>query len=249
MDGITVPTYHRGDTIGQHTLTTLAKAGVDMSLVHVYVGGGDYTQARDKWPTCNWHAAPPGKGPAENHIRDQWPRGAHLIGCDDDITHIQHLDSAGKKLIDADKDWWDTTTAQAFRFLQRERLSIWGVSHSRNSFYMTHQWKVGAYPVVGYFYGHINNPDIRITEPGKQDIELSLLHYERDGALVRLNDVSIGTKPMREYAGGLQHDGHRTELERQSTVSLLKRFPSLVEPVTNGRHEQDDLRMKIRAQR
>jgi hypothetical protein len=245
-DAIVIPTYHRGNTIGTDTLNTLVGLGTDMTRVHVFIGGDQdgYAGAKDFHNTVNWHTAPTGLGPAMNHIRDTFPEGANIVSMDDDVLRIHQLTPDGKRLQPITPAGWDEMLNRSFDFLRAQRITIWSTALTSNPFYMANKWAAGFYKISGQLYGYINDRSIRITEPAKQDLELSAHHFLRDGALGRLNNITIDTQPMRKQPGGLQHDGARDTLEKQATASMLDRFPAIMVYKPVGTHPQDDLDMK-----
>jgi hypothetical protein len=246
-DAICIPTYGRGNTIGTDTLNTLATMGTDMSKVHVYIGSDmtEYADAMDFHNTVNWGPAPKGYGPAQNHIRTQHPAGARIIIMDDDVLAIRRLTTDGKHLEDIDAQGWDTLTTEAFQTLQTERITLWGLTTTTNPFYMSDAWKVGLYMVHGPTFGYINTPAIPgLREASKQDWETTANHFTHAGAVLRINNHAIVTKPMRTNPGGqvTAQAESRLAQEREASRNLLNRFPALLRNKSNGASPEDDLR-------
>lgn len=232
-DAICIPTYDRADTIGEDTIGTLLRYGTPAERIHVYVGPkGDYTQVKAEHPDINWHTAPAGYGPAQNHIRATHQAGHRIIVMDDDVRGIRRLAPGGKKLEDIDAQGWADLTTNAFAQCARERITLWGLNATGNHFYMRNRAVVGLYFAIGNCFGYINDPSIEVEEPSKQDWEITLIHYVRDGGVLRVDDHTAHVRPMRTFKGGqvsAQGDA-RMEAEHEAQAGLLRRFPALVHP-------------------
>jgi hypothetical protein len=232
-DAICIPTYDRADTISEDTIGTLLGYGTPPEKIHVFVGPkGDYTQPKAEHPTINWHTAPAGYGHAQNHIRQQFPAGHRMVLMDDDVRGIRRLAPGGKNLEDLDAQGWEDLTSSAFEQCRRERVTLWGLNATGNHFYMRNRSVVGLYFAIGNCFGYINDPTIRVQEPSKQDYEITLIHYERDGGVLRVDDHTAHGRPMRTFKGGqvaAQGDA-RVQAEHEAQAGLLRRFPALVHP-------------------
>ena len=86
---------------------------------------------------------------------------------------------------------------------------------------------VGLYFIVGTCYGNIirHDEDLVLTIGEKEDYQRSIQYYLKDGAVVRLDSITIKSAFYTE-PGGLQH-GDRGAREEVGAKALVKAYPDL----------------------
>jgi len=118
---------------------------------------------------------------------------------------------------------------RAFEYTLQQNLAIWGVYPVNNPFFMKPQTTTDLRFLIGGFYGYINRPtapDLRVSVPVKEDFENTILHYRKDGGVVRFNGVSYKSKNYSP--GGLEKAEARIETNRKASEMLLKKYPKYV---------------------
>jgi hypothetical protein len=123
----------------------------------------------------------------------------------------------------------DTFFRRAFEYTLEHALAIWGVYPVNNPFFMKPKTTTDLRFLIGGFYGYINRPtapDLRVTVPIKEDFENTILHFKKDGGVVRFNGVSYKSKNYSP--GGLEKAEERLESNRRASEMLLRRFPKYV---------------------
>lgn len=87
---------------------------------------------------------------------------------------------------------------------------------------------VGNYLIIGGFYGAIIRHDkkLLVNTDAKEDYERSVLHFIKDGRVVRLDFVALNTQ-MYVGAGGLV-DSRTARVSARSAKYMLKKYPKYV---------------------
>jgi TET-associated glycosyltransferase-like protein len=231
-DAVVVPSYARADTCAQDTVATLLRGGVPAEKIQVWVGDGGKPEILAAYRAAlpagtQLFSAPFGLAPARNAISTAWPAGARLVHCDDDIRAIKCLSSDGKRLDDVTN--LDHFFSAAFQYAAAQWCGLWGLSPVVNPFYMRNQWRAGLYFAIGQCFGVVNDPKLMLRHSAKEDYERTLLYYERDGAVVRINSHVAQTRPMRGHPGGMQAaNPNRRADEAVAVTELKRRWPYLV---------------------
>ena len=118
---------------------------------------------------------------------------------------------------------------RAFEYTLQQKLAIWGVYPVSNPFFMQPKTTTDLRFLIGGFYGYINRPtatDLRVKVPIKEDFENTILHYIKDGGVVRFNGVSYKSKNYSP--GGLEKADARIESNHKAAEMLLKKYPKYV---------------------
>jgi asparagine N-glycosylation enzyme membrane subunit Stt3 len=82
--------------------------------------------------------------------------------------------------------------------------------------------------IIGVMFGYINRHDKNLypstNSEAKEDYEMSILYYKKDGGVLRFNNINPKTKYKAE--GGLGTD--RFERNKLSANYLQKTYPDLI---------------------
>jgi hypothetical protein len=224
---VAVPSYNRPDVVGKKTLQTLKDGGVPKSVIHIFVAN----KAEEKLyeasvPKDLYGKIVVGKIGISNQrkfIAKYFPIGQYVVSVDDDVEKLEAL--RGEKLVQI-KDV-NGFFLEAYKTLIKEKLFIWGIYPVHNPFFMKKGYSTDLKFIIGTMYGFINR---RITPSGKikekEDYELSILYYLKDGGVLRYNDVTIKTKFHAE--GGLGKTDQRFEANKEAAEYLSKKYPDLI---------------------
>lgn len=247
---VVIPTYKRSDTLAKHSLATLERGGVRPSLIDIYVANEQEAEEyRSKIPKGSYAklvVAEPGIQAARNFISRAYPDGQHLVQMDDDVRGVFAATSP-KTLVEV------TNLVEVFdggfEACASVGARVWGMYPICNPFYMHGGQPVTTdlRPIIGVLHGVVNDQSLRLTcTGGKEDIERTLLYYEKDRAVVRFNNMAP-KQNARTEKGGLQATNLRThESSLADAKSLCSRWPRWVtmKPSFKGGHAEVRLRAK-----
>jgi hypothetical protein len=201
------------------------------------------------YPLKNIHIGVKGITPQRRFISQFFPAQTPIVSLDDDVEQVYQLagyrpfsaatapkrktqrrstvhktEQRAVKITDLDSFF-----KRAFEYTLQQKLAIWGVYPVNNPFFMKPQTTTDLRFLIGGFYGYINRPtapDLRVTVPVKEDFENTILHYRKDGGVVRFNGVSYKSKNYSP--GGLEKAEARIESNRKASQMLLGRYPEYV---------------------
>ena len=202
------------------------------------------------YPLKNIHVGIIGITPQRRFISQFFPTQTPIVSLDDDVEQVYQL--AGyrpfstpsntqkrktQRKTSSSKDSQravkitnlDSFFQRAFEYTLQQKLTIWGVYPVNNPFFMQPKTTTDLRFLIGGFYGYINRPtapELRVTVPIKEDFENTILHYRKDGGVVRFNGVSYKSKNYSP--GGLEKAEARIESNQKASQILLKKYPEYV---------------------
>jgi hypothetical protein len=202
------------------------------------------------YPLKNIHVGIKGITAQRRFISQFFPAQTPIVSLDDDVEQVYQL--AGYRPFSAPANTQkrktqrrisqtkenqravkivnlDTFFRRAFEYTLEHSLSIWGVYPVNNPFFMKPKTTTDLRFLIGGLYGYINRPtapDLRVTVPIKEDFENTILHFKKDGGVVRFNGVSYKSKNYSP--GGLEKAEARLESNRRASEMLLRRYPQYV---------------------
>lgn len=224
---VAVISHRRPQRCAERTLAVLEKGGITRDRVTVHVSDpADVPAYRAAAP--GWHiaAGAPGLAGNRNHVSSIYPAGQPLVCCDDDIQGIDALMPGGRSL-------WPVADLHvlfisAFHQAALAGATLWGTAPSSNPFYMRPGTSRGLKFCIGVLHGVINRPAEKLTCHCKDDYERTLLRWEKDGTVIRLDDV-VARHTYDGNAGGLAAINGRTVDKAQADVHyLMQRWPGVV---------------------
>jgi len=223
-------------TVTDATNATDASTDTELTLYQRNVA------ARPCYAAVNLVTGPVGLHNMRNFITDYFQDGTCVLQMDDDVKTVLAL-SIDTSVTDTQKaaryplvdiEGFDSWVRAAFTTLKQRNLSLFGVYPVKNGFFMKDLPEV-TYDLrfcVGVLWGCINRknlsyPSITLTLEEKEDFERTLLHWCRDGGVVRFNHITIKTK-YYTTPGGMQARGiDRQVAAMTSCRDLCSRFPDL----------------------
>jgi len=203
------------------------------------------------YPLKNIHVGIKGITPQRRFISQFFPTQTPIVSLDDDVEQVYQL--AGYRPFSAPSTKskrktqrrtnqtskteqravkitnLDSFIQRAFDYTLQHGLAIWGVYPVQNPFFMKPKTTTDLRFLIGGFYGYINRPtapDLRVTVPIKEDFENTILHYRKDGGVVRFNGISYKSKNYSP--GGLEKAEERIESNHKASEMLLKKYPEYV---------------------
>lgn len=223
---IAIPTYKRSKLLQEKTIKTLKEGAVDTRKIHIFVADKEEAEVyRSMIPRDDYNKIIIGKRgitPQRKYIVKYFPEGTHIVSIDDDIAGLYKKNN--DKLVKVTNI--NEFITNAFQECKKENLYIWGVYPVFNAFFMKTGISYNLKFLVGAFYGFINryDKDIIPTLGEKEDYEISILYYLKDGGVVRYNDICIKTK-YQNPNGGLGATKERLEVNEKAAKDLYKRYP------------------------
>ena len=217
---ISIPSYQRASLLSGQTLSTLKANGIPKELINIFIVQEDYdTYNKTLDPTMYNQLIIGVKGIIQQRkfIEDYYPEGQHIVSLDDDI---QCIDLSLTKYTSLHNFFME-----AFELCLQNKIHLWGVYPVFNPFFRKRDLEGGLQFIVGAFYGIINKHGIvpSLESRGKEDIERSILHYKRDGGVIRFGKVGFKTKYYG--TGGLGNFKSRIEDGRLATLYFEKTYP------------------------
>lgn len=226
---VAIPTYNRSDIIAKKTLQTLKDGHVNKNKIYIFVANEDERKLYEEAvPKSLYHKIVVGvKGITmqRKFIVKYFPQNQYVISMDDDVEELQKLTSSSKlaKITNLDAFFKD-----AYKLMKKEKLYIWGIYPVQNAFFMKPKITTDLRFIIGVTYGFINRHD-KSLEPSskietKEDYELSILYYKKDGGVIRYNGITPKTKFNAE--GGVGKD--RFERNKVSAAYLKATYPDII---------------------
>lgn len=226
---VAIPSYRRAKILEEKTLAMLQKGGVAADRICIFVAseeeGAAYAAALPKVLYGKIVVGVLGITPQRRFIAGHYPEGKCVVSIDDDVASLHELRSDGTSGTGVVQDVHGFFI-RAFRECQKERLFLWGVYPVNNHFFMTpkvtHDFKF----VLATLYGFINRRAANLlpTVAEKEDYEMSLLYYLKDGGVVRFNGLSVKTR-FHNPVGGLGAVSGRFEANEAAAQALARRYP------------------------
>jgi hypothetical protein len=229
MITIVIPTYKRYELLQEKTLKTLKDAKVPAKIIHIFVADEDeavkYRASLDKSLYGKIVVGVKGITAQRKFIVSYYPIGEKIVSIDDDVCSIMELDK-NKKLQNI-KDLYAFFN-KAFVDLKKHKLYLFGLYATPNPFYMLGQPAVTTNLkfIIATVYGFINRHDKDLVPhvPEKEDVELTLACFVKDGGVLRYNYVSFKTK-FKNALGGLGGIEKRFDANKYSAEYLVKKYP------------------------
>ena len=224
---IAIPSYNRPDTIGKQTLKFLKDGGVTNEQIYIFVANkAEANRYETSIPKDLYGKIVVGKmgiSFQRTFIATYFPIGQYVVSIDDDVDRLEML-SEGKlvKITDVNGFFLD-----AHQALIKENLFIWGLYPVRNAFFMSSGYSTNLKFIMGGLNGFINRrvvPSGNIVE--KEDCELSILYFLKDGGMIRYNGVTIKTK--NHARGGLGKLDQRFDANEKASKYLKRKYPDLI---------------------
>lgn len=226
---IAVPSYRRAQTLREKTASLLEKYKISPERVTIFVANEQektaYANELAQTPYRKIVVGEAGMGAIRRFIQKHYPEGTLVMNLDDDLSEVLKKKS-DKELIPVESLVEDVIE-RGFYECQKNGAKMFGVYAAANPMFMRKQVSVGLYYCIGSCWGVVSrhSQGLSVTLDDKEDFERTLQHYQKDGCVVRLDDITVRSKYYTE-AGGMQVT--RTEERiKTSAENLVKRFPHL----------------------
>jgi len=138
----------------------------------------------------------------------------YLLMIDDDIRALVGMDG-----INLSEERVKQTILAGFEMCEESKARLWGVNPYSNSFYFKNNVSETLKFICGGFHGLIID-QLMILSPvdALEDYFITLSHFKRDGAVLRLNNIGIRTT-LFTNKGGLQAKYSSEERQKEECKS------------------------------
>jgi hypothetical protein len=226
---VAIPTYNRYNVISDKTLKTLYEGKIHKNKIYLFVANREQYKLYEENVSKNlYNKMIIGKLGITNQrifISKYFPENQYIISMDDDIEEVSLLKGTDKLVRIKDLN---SFFLEAYKMLKEEGLYIWGIYPVRNPFFMKKKISYDLKFIIGVMYGYINRHDKHLYPSTKietkEDYEMSILYYKKDGGVLRFNNINPKTKNNAE--GGVGAD--RFERNKVSANYLQKTYPDLI---------------------
>lgn len=226
---ISIPSYKRENTLKEKTLKVLEKYDIPPEKVEIFVANEEeydkYKRALTDSPYRNLNIGVPGIGAVRNHIAQHFEDEAKIVHLDDDLMEILHR--VDEKTLRPVPNLVKDVFQRGFDYCEEHGSYIWGIYAASNPYFMKKDKSVGLYYIIGSCWGNINRRDenLILQLDDKEDYERSLQYYDKDGVVVRLDNITVKSNYYTE-AGGMQIERTSERIET-SAKNLAERYPEL----------------------
>lgn len=220
---IAIPSYDRAETLLKKTLNTLK----DIPSNRIYIFVANESQYNIYKEVIKGYKIIIGKLGITNQrkfIKNYFKEGQCIVSMDDDVEEVNKLNGDKLNKIHHLDDFFK----EAFQRIKREKLFIWGIYPVRNPFFMKNKVTTQLKFIIGTLYGFIvrHDKDLEPICKEKEDYELSILYYLKDGGVLRYNNITIKTKFKAK--GGLGLIENRYKANKEAALYLSKKYPQFV---------------------
>jgi hypothetical protein len=242
---ICIPSFNRPEIIKTKTLKLLEKYNIEFNIIDIFIENEEqfdlyYENLKDnvKYHDLNLIITDT-KGIKEkrNFIRNYY---YHYEDCeficsiDDDIDELC-IKVDDKKIKPIDN--LNEVIINNFVYTKKLNLNIWGVSAYHNPFFLQDKISTNLKYICGAFFGFIVDKKKEILQTNfnhYEDFEFSILHFIRDGGVVRFNNICIITKyfgdgGINESYNGLENRKLDMKKSGEKFVEMYPEYSRLIQ--------------------
>jgi hypothetical protein len=232
---ISIPSYNRPKEIQTKTLKYLKECGIKDDKIIVFVANAEQEELYKKAGVIhNIVVGVLGITNQRNFISNYFHEGQYVVSMDDDIERLEQVNNERtcfQSILNLDH-----ILKENYQLMLEENRYIWGIYPVRNLFFIRKPFNTELAFIIGVCFGYINRRImLDVCCEGKEDIENSLLHYLKDGGVLRVNTIVAKTK--FNAVGGLGKE--RYEANKKAVEALHLKYPTLTRIIQrkNGTHE------------
>ena len=226
---IAIPTYKRYNILINMTLKTILDSNINPKKIYIFVAdSNEYNQYKSILPKNTYNKIIIGKlgiDKQRKFITNYFDEGTPVVFMDDDIQSIQIL--KGDKLIKLKNI--DKFIQSAFNECINQGLYLWGIYPVNNPFFMKSRPEITNKLrfILGTLYGQIirHSKDLITHAKEKEDIENSILHFIKDGGVIRYEKITIKTKFYNKNGGISTMFSDRSKVNEADAKYLQKKYP------------------------
>ena len=236
---IAIPSYKRAKEIQSKTLKYLKDCGINDERIVVFVANEEEKNIYISAGVGNKIVVGVlGITNQRNFIMNFFPLGQYVVSMDDDIERLERADLQQNCFIPITA--LDETIRENYQLMLEENRYIWGIYPVHNIFFIKRPMHTDLKFIIGVCYGYINRRIMLGVEfDVKEDIHNSILHYLKDGGVLRINTIVAKTK--FNAVGGLGMD--RYEANKKAAEALHLKYPTLTR-IVQRKNKTYEIRLK-----
>ena len=214
-----IPSYLRCDKLKDLTLEFLIDQDINLQDCYVFLRDDDPDlENYGELPINHIITDTKGIGATHDEITSYFDEGDYLVELDDDIKKIIDTD---RKPITNFKEIVNTM----FLKLEENKLSYGGTYSVPNPMFMSgvNEYTTDLRYMLGAIRFRINRKDMIVETNYAEDFENCIIHYIRDGGILKNNWIAPVTK---NYSiGGCDGSGRNIETEKADKQYLSDKYP------------------------
>jgi hypothetical protein len=236
-----IPSYKRPDGLYKKTLTTLKKYSIPVKDITIFLHSNEEKEEYEKIIPKEYygkivvHNLPKGIGKIRNYIMNYYPLNSKYVSLDDDVSGFLENVNGSLKPIKNFKD----LVSKAFSLCIKKGFTLWGLYPVCNAYFMkgdpiTYDLRF----IVGGCMGIINKRRYLYLNM-KEDYELTLISYNKDGGVIRFNNICVKHNTNSKKGGIEQEQLERVKEYKKAASYLMKHYPEQV--ILNKKREGEIL--------
>jgi hypothetical protein len=225
-----IPSYKRATGLYKKTLTTLKNYNIPSKDITLFLHSDEEKEEYEKvipkmlYGKIVVHNLPKGIKGVRNFIMDYYPLNSEYMSLDDDVSGFLENVNGKLKPIRSLKE----VVSKAFKICHKRKLSMWGFYPVCNAYFMkgapiTYDLRF----IVGGCMGFINKRRY-VHLNMKEDYELTLMSYKKDGGVLRFNNICVKHNTNSKSGGIEQDQTQRLNEYKKAASYLIKRYPEYV---------------------
>ena len=217
-----IPSYQRVELLKSKTLSFLEGQGVFPKDIYVFVRDDD-PQLKDYNNIPNINVITlvgiKGIGNTHNAITTYFAKDTWITELDDDIHYV--IDHQRNKITD-----FETRVQKMVEIMEHEEISYGGFYQCDNPMFMSgnQEYTLDLRYMLGLMRIRKIDYDIMLETNYAEDFENCILHYIKDGSILKNNWVAGNTKNYND--GGCDGDGRNLETEKIDKEFLANKYPN-----------------------
>jgi len=214
-----IPSYQRANKFTDLTYKFLKDQDIDLQDVWLILREDDpQLEMYGMIPVNHLLTDTKGIGMTHNEITSFFDAGDYLVELDDDLKHI--IDTERKPITN-----FKEVCIEMFQQLESKKLSFGGTYSVPNPMFMKacKEYTTDLRYMLGCVRFRINRKDIILETNYAEDMENCILHYIRDGGILKNNYIAPVTKNYSP--GGCDGSGRNIETEKKDKEHLANKYP------------------------
>jgi len=218
-----IPSYQRPKVLQQKTMKYLLHHGIDKKDIYVVLRNDDpHLESYKEFLDCEILLTDiKGIGMTHNFITETFEEGEWITEIDDDL--VDCIDKEGNSIADFSQ------MIEDHRFIMDDQnISYGGFYSVANPYFMKNskqEYTMDLRYMLGLLRIRQIRKDIILTTNYSEDFENCILHYLRDGQILKNN--WIAGKTTNYAKGGCNGDGRNILLEKNDKEILAEKYPDL----------------------
>jgi len=237
---IVIPSYQRYDKLNKFTLDYLDRHGIKKDIIYIFIRNDDKDFEKYKsLEEQGYHIVSTdvkGIGATHNYITDYFKKGEFIIEIDDDLKKV--VDEKRNEILS-----FTDTFETIIHKMKEENINYSGLYSVCNPLFMSQcaEYTTDLRYMLGILRIRRINKDIILSTNFAEDFENCIIHYIRDGKILKCNWLAGYTNNYSE--GGCDGDGRTTDTEKVDKVVLADRYPEYCK-LFKRKNGKWDLRLK-----